>query len=134
MAQVRKCPQRFSLWPLPPLGEEPHHWRLLMHCQEGKALDQPPVTDVRTQLPGPPLSTLRLCNGLGENLASVQLAASGVVVPPQDGTAAFEIFPWVRDTIEESNSWIFFKSPIFNGNSRTQWVIFQVFQPVCLAP
>ena len=27
---------RFRIWPLPPVGEEPSHWRLLMH-HEGRA-------------------------------------------------------------------------------------------------
>jgi len=27
------CLGRFSLWPLPPLGEEPSQWRLVMHCE-----------------------------------------------------------------------------------------------------
>lgn len=58
---------RFRIWPLPPVGEEPSHWRLLMH-HEGQG----------------PLSILRLSNGLGETLASVQVATSSVVVPPQD--------------------------------------------------
>ena len=61
----REQDRRFSLWPLPPLGEEPSQWRLVMHCE------------------GLGFGVLRLLDALGQILASVQLTGS-IVVPPQD--------------------------------------------------